>query len=59
MRKNGIKAEITEIESAKAAQSTPSVYGALNLIHDGKLLSERYVSTTRLQNIINKELKKK
>lgn len=53
--KNGVKAQIREIKSAKEAQETPSIYGVLNLVHDGKLLSERYISATRLQNIINKE----
>lgn len=55
--KNGIKAEIKEIKTAKEAQAAPSIYGVFNLIHNGKLLSERYISATRLQNIINKENK--
>lgn len=57
--RNGIKVEISEIASAREAQAAPSIYGVLNLIHDGKILSERYISTTRLQNIIGKELGQK
>ncbi|NTU61726.1 MAG: GNAT family N-acetyltransferase [Caldiserica bacterium] len=57
--KNGIEAEIKEIKTAKQAQAAPSIYGVINLIHDGKLLSERYISATRLQNIISKETSKK
>jgi GNAT superfamily N-acetyltransferase len=57
--KNGISARIKEIETAFEARQAPSVYGVFNLIHNGKLLSERYISTTRLQNIINKETDKK
>lgn len=55
--KNGIKAEISEIKTTKEAQAAPSIYGVFNLVHDGKLLSERYISATRLQNIITKEQK--
>lgn len=57
--RNGISANITEIMSAKQAQSVPSVYGVLSLVYNGRLLSERYISATRLQNIIDKELGKK
>lgn len=54
--RNGINVAIEEIKTAKEAQAAPSIYGVFNLVHDGKILSERYISTTRLQNIIGKEL---
>ncbi|MFH1946061.1 MAG: hypothetical protein ABIJ35_02505 [Acidobacteriota bacterium] len=40
------------------AQKGPSLYGVFNLIYDGILLADRYISTTRFQNIINKEIKR-
>jgi hypothetical protein len=57
--RNGLKVQISEIESAAQAQQSPSIYGAFCLVRNGKLLSERYISTTRLQNIIDKELDRK
>lgn len=57
--RNGIKASIVEIDAVSMARQAPSVYGVFNLVHDGKLLSERYISSTRLQNIIDKEMGKR
>ncbi len=48
---------ITEIKTPAEAQHAPSVYAVFNLIHDGKLLADRYISTTRFRNIIKKECK--
>ena len=48
---------ITEIKTAKEAQNAPSLYATFNLIYDGKLLADRYISTTRFKNILKKELK--
>ena len=31
-------------------------YGVFSLLHDGKLLEDHYLSTTRLRNILKKEL---
>jgi hypothetical protein len=50
---------IIEIKTAKEAQNAPSVYGVFNLIYNGKLLADRYISTTRFMNIVKKELKSK
>jgi N-acetylglutamate synthase-like GNAT family acetyltransferase len=49
------KIKITELKSAKQAQNAPSIYSVFNLIHDGKLLADHYISTTRFNNIIRKE----
>lgn len=47
---------IIEIKNAKEAQNAPSVYSVFNLIYKGKLLADRYISTTRFKNIIEKEI---
>ena len=47
---------ITEIQTAAEAQQAPSVYAVFNLIYNGKLLADRYISTTRFRNILKKEL---
>ncbi len=57
--RNGLKVEISEISTASQARQSPSIYGVFCLVRNGKLLSERYISTTRLQNIIDRELGKK
>jgi hypothetical protein len=48
---------ITEINTPEEAQKAPSVYSVFNLIYNGKLLSDRYISTTRFMNIVKKEIK--
>jgi hypothetical protein len=49
--------EIIKIGTPSLAQKAPSVYGIFNLIHNGKILADRYISTTRFVNIISKEIK--
>ena len=57
-KENGLELNITELKNAKDAQNAPSIYATFNLIYDGKILADHYVSKKRFQNIINKELKK-
>ena len=57
IRKNGLKLIITELETAKQAQNAPSIYSVFNLVYDGKLITDHYVSNTRFLNILKKELK--
>jgi len=47
---------IVELKTAAQAQKAPSLYGIFNLIYDGKLLADRYISTTRFLNIVRKEI---
>jgi len=57
-KKKGLKLKVTELKNAKQAQNSPSVYGGVfNLVKDGKLLVDHYISNTRFLNIINKEIK--
>jgi hypothetical protein len=50
--KFNLEPDITELKTAAQAQCAPSLYGVFNLIHDGSLLADRYISTTRLTNIL-------
>jgi len=52
-----LKPTIIELNTAAQAQRAPSLYSVFNLIYDGKLLADRYISTTRFLNIVKKELK--
>lgn len=47
--------EITELKTPKQAQKAPSHYAVLNLVHEGRLLADRYISLTRFKNIMKKE----
>ena len=57
VKKKDLKLKVTELENAKAAQDAPSIYATFNLVYDGKLLADHYISNTRFLNIINKEIK--
>jgi hypothetical protein len=48
--------EIIELRTCEEAQKAPSAYGVFNLIYYGKILADRYISTTRFVNIIKKEI---
>jgi len=53
----GLELKVTELENAKQAQNAPSIYATFNLVSNGKLLADHYISNTRFLNIINKEIK--
>ncbi len=53
----GIDLSINKITSAKEAQQAPSIYGVFNLIYNGELIAEHYISEKRYRNILEKELK--
>jgi len=57
LKKEKLEPKIFELETAEQAQKGPSIYCIFNLIYDGKLLADRYISTTRFLNIVNKEIK--
>lgn len=58
LKQSKLKPKIIELKTAKQAQKAPSPYGSFNLIYNGKLLSDRYISITRLKNIVKKEMAK-
>lgn len=47
--------QIKELKTAVEAQNAPSVYASFNLIYNGKLLADRYISITHFNNILKKE----
>jgi N-acetylglutamate synthase-like GNAT family acetyltransferase len=53
----GLKIDVVELKTAEQAQAAPSIYAVFNLVNDGKLLADHYISNTRFLNILNKELK--
>ena len=57
IKERGLSINLVELKTAKKAQEAPSVYSVFNLIHNGKILADRYISATRLKNILNKEFK--
>ena len=51
-----LEPKIIEIKTAAQAQKAPSLYAVFTLIYNGKILADRYISTTRFKNIITKEM---
>jgi len=56
-KKKGLKLKVTELKNAEQAQNAPSIYAVFNLIYNGKLLIDHYISNTRFLNIINEGIK--
>ena len=54
-----LKLKVTELKSAAEAQNAPSYYGVFNLLWNGRLLADHYVSRGRFKNILQKEILKK
>jgi hypothetical protein len=52
---HGLKVKVTLLKSARETQSAPSYYGVFNLVCNGRLLSDHYVSKGRFKNILRKE----
>lgn len=50
--KQGIDLKVTELHTPSEAQRAPSGYGLYNLIHNGEVLQDHYVSRTRFRNIL-------
>jgi hypothetical protein len=55
-REHGVKVRVTVLRSAREAQEAPSYYGVFNLLWNGRLLSDHYVSKGRFRNILKKEI---
>jgi predicted metalloendopeptidase len=54
-RKKGFDLKITVLETPEMAQRAPSGYGVYNLLYNGKVLADHYISNTRFANILEKE----
>ncbi len=57
IEQENVECTVTELSTAQQAQNAPSLYAVFNLIYDGKLLADRYISTTRFLNILKKEIR--
>lgn len=57
LKQKKLAPKVIELKTPAQAQKAPSLYGVFNLIYNGKLLADRYISTTRFKNIVNKEIK--
>ncbi len=55
---NGLKLNVHVLKSAREAQEAPSYYGVFNLIWNGRLLSDHYVSKGRFKNLLKREILK-
>jgi hypothetical protein len=56
-KKKDLKLNVVELKSPKEAQNAPSIYASFNLIYNGKLLVDHYISNRRFENILDKEIK--
>lgn len=56
-KENGFDIKVKILNSPDEAKNSPSGFGTFNLIKDGKLISDHYISKTRFMNILRKELK--
>lgn len=59
LKKEKLDPDIIELKTASRAQKAPSAYGVFNLVYKGKVLADRYISTTRFSNILRKDVKEK
>jgi hypothetical protein len=53
---HGLDVKITVLNSAREAQNAPSYYGVFNLLWNGRLLSDHYVSKGRFRNLLKREI---
>jgi len=56
-KKYRLELKLIELKSAEDAQNAPSIYSTFNLIYNGRLLADHYISSRRFENILKKELK--
>lgn len=52
---NGIELNIIKLNKPEEAQTAPSGFGTFSIIHNGKLIADHYISSTRFKNIIKQE----
>ena len=57
LQAENLDVQFTEIKTPAEAQNAPSLYSVFNLIYNGKILADRYISTTRFKNIIKKDIR--
>ena len=55
---HGLELKVTVLKSAREAQNAPSYYGVFNLMWNGRLLADHYVSKARFKNLLRQEVLK-
>ena len=55
LKKMNVALAISELKTPAQAQNAPCVYGVFNLLYHGRVLADRYISTTRFLNILKAE----
>jgi hypothetical protein len=50
-----VKPEIIELNTAEEAQNSPCAFGTFCMIHNGEIIADHPISTTRFKNIMNKK----
>lgn len=53
---HGLELNVTVLNTPQEAQKAPSYYGVFNLLWNGQLLSDHYVSKGRFRNILRKDI---
>jgi len=53
----GINLKVKKLNNPDEAKKAPSGFGVYSLIRDGRLIEDHYLSKTRFENILKKELK--
>lgn len=57
-KRRGLTLKAHELKNAQHAQNAPSPYGVFNLVYNGRLLVDHYISPKRFENILNKDIRK-
>jgi GNAT superfamily N-acetyltransferase len=50
-----VSLKFSEIKNSKGARNAPSGYGVMNILKDGKVVADHYISGKRFENILKKE----
>lgn len=53
-REHNISLKISEMKKSGDAKNSPSGYGVMNIMKDGKVIADHYISSKRFENILNK-----
>lgn len=52
----GVDLKVSKINTVEEAKMAPSGFGVFNLLRDGRLIEDHYLSATRFRNILKNEL---
>ena len=52
-----IPLRFSEMKTSKEARNAPSGYGVMNILSNGKVVADHYISAKRFENIIKKEIR--